>query len=136
MIKPKRIRKKKELIDAIYLDYKDLQYLKSKIYIEILKNMNRHGDKNSLSSLINKIRAEIPPNKKSKVSWVILIISLLLIAVSVYLVCNTWKNRRVLTDSPVLFILRFSGRSGEGFRGVLQRLAGKTETDCASDRNA
>jgi hypothetical protein len=28
-------------------------------------------------------------NKKCKVSWVILIISLLLIAVSVYLVCNT-----------------------------------------------
>ncbi len=38
MIKPKRIRKKKELIDAIYLDYKDLQYLKSNSCIGVSKS--------------------------------------------------------------------------------------------------
>lgn len=38
MIKPKRIRKKKELIDAIYLDYKNLQYLKSNSCIGVSKS--------------------------------------------------------------------------------------------------
>ena len=38
MIKPKRIRKKKELLDAIYLDYKDLQYLKSNSCIGVSKS--------------------------------------------------------------------------------------------------
>ena len=38
MIKPKRIRKKKELIDAMYLDYKNLQYLKSNSCIGVSKS--------------------------------------------------------------------------------------------------
>lgn len=38
MLKPKRIKKKKELIYAIYLDYKDLQYLKSNSCIGVSKS--------------------------------------------------------------------------------------------------
>ena len=38
MIKPKRIRKKKEILEAIYLDYKDLQYLKSNSCIGVSKS--------------------------------------------------------------------------------------------------
>jgi len=38
MIKQKRIRKKKEILDAIYLDYKDLQYLKSNSCIGVNKS--------------------------------------------------------------------------------------------------
>ena len=52
-----------ELIDTIKTESKIVKYLDLPLQHcngEVLKNMNRKGDKDSLTALINKIRAEIP----------------------------------------------------------------------------